>query len=82
MLRLCVPSVRRSLREASILFVSNQTTLNFLPEAVRGKAQIVPPNALRPQDEACPPPLPKTTARGLKLLYVGNCVATRSIPPR
>src|SRR5256885_484568 len=39
-----VPAVQRSLGRASTLFVSNQTTLGFLPESIRAKAQIVPPN--------------------------------------
>jgi glycosyltransferase involved in cell wall biosynthesis len=78
-----VPSVKRSLRQAAALFVSNRTTLEFLPAACRPKSQIVPPNALRPEDEQCPRP-PARPARAdaatFKLLYVGNCVATRAIP--
>jgi hypothetical protein len=34
-----------------VMFVSNRTTLEFPPEAVRGKCVIVPLNALRPEDE-------------------------------
>jgi glycosyltransferase involved in cell wall biosynthesis len=79
-LSLRVPSVSRSLRQASVLFVSNKTTLNFLPAEFRKKSRLVPANALRPQDEACQPPPPKVTSDKLKLLYVGNCVATRSLP--
>jgi glycosyltransferase involved in cell wall biosynthesis len=79
-LSLRAPSVTRSLRQASALFVSNQTTLDFLPAAFRAKAQIVPPNALRPEDEAWAAPTARAASASLKLLYVGNCVATRSMP--
>jgi glycosyltransferase involved in cell wall biosynthesis len=79
-LSLHFPAVKRSLRRASVLFVSNQTTLDFLPSELRAKAQIVPPNALRPQDEAFAPPPARAASATLKLLYVGNCVATRSLP--
>jgi glycosyltransferase involved in cell wall biosynthesis len=77
-----VPSVKKSLRQASRIFVSNRTTLEFLPAAVRGKCRLVTPNALRPEDEAPPAGPPPARFRGptLQLLYVGNCVATRSIP--
>jgi glycosyltransferase involved in cell wall biosynthesis len=73
------PRLQRALREVSILFVSNHTTLDFLPAACRTKSIVVPPNALRPGD------LPaahndRPDSRTLTLLYVGNCVATRSIP--
>jgi glycosyltransferase involved in cell wall biosynthesis len=83
--RLCLrlPGVRRSLEQASVLFVSNRTTAEFLPPACRAKSVVVPPNALRPEDEAWAVPAPCTdleATRGLKLLYVGNCVATRALP--
>ena len=83
--RLCLrmPSVRRSLETASTLFVSNHTTLNFLPSSSRKKSIIVPPNSLRPEDEARPPRArwPASESQRLfNLLYVGNCVATRAIP--
>jgi len=75
------PGVKRSLREASLLFVSNQTTLNFLPPDCRAKARIVAPNALRAEDERCAPPSKTAAANApFRLLYVGNCVATRAIP--
>lgn len=73
------PGVRRSLRAADVIFVSNRTTLNFLPEAHRSKCRLVAPNALRGE---LPPP-PERTAdpkSPLKLLFVGNCVATRAMP--
>jgi len=76
-----LPSVQRSLHQSQALFVSNHTTLNFLPAEIRAKCQVVAPNALRAEDEACPPPLGKPEKAGpFKLLYVGNCVATRAIP--
>jgi glycosyltransferase involved in cell wall biosynthesis len=78
-LSLRVPSVRRSLQDAKAIFVSNRTTLDFLPETFHAKALIVPPNALRPEDETFSPPARKASTGSLKLLYVGNCVATRSI---
>jgi glycosyltransferase involved in cell wall biosynthesis len=78
-----VPSVKRALRQATALFVSNHTTLEFLPATCHPKSQIVPPNALRLEDEQCPRP-PARPDRAddatFKLLYVGNCVATRAIP--
>src|SRR6266850_1711996 len=76
-----LPSIQRSLHQAQALFVSNHTTLNFLPASVRAKCQVVAPNALRAEDEAWPSPVAKLgTTEIFKLLYVGNCVATRAIP--
>jgi glycosyltransferase involved in cell wall biosynthesis len=76
------PSVKRSLRQASVLYVSNRTTLNFLPAGCHPKCRIVSPNALRPDDERQVRPPPAASAEGpaFRLLYVGNCVATRAIP--
>ena len=76
------PPVKKSLRRASVIFVSNRTTLGFLPATVHEKCQVVPPNALRPEDENFhPAPRPiKSSSAPLHLLYVGNCVATRAIP--
>ncbi len=77
-----VPSVARALRQASVLFVSNRSTLEFLPADCRAKARIVPPNALRAEDEQWPQPPERTAGPTdpFRLLYVGNCVATRAIP--
>lgn len=78
-----MPSIRRSLREASVLFVSNRTTLNFLPQWCHARCRIVPPNALRAEEETLHPILPgagSAAPGGARLLYVGNCVATRAIP--
>ncbi len=74
---LALPAVGRSLRDTSAIFVSNRTTLGFLPAEVRAKCEVVPPNALREIPARRVPPTPRD---GLALLYVGNCVATRSIP--
>jgi len=77
-----VPAIRASLRRAHTIFVSNHTTLNFLPAAVRNKCVVVPPNALRPEDErlAAPTPRSRTPGAPRRLLYVGNCVHTRALP--
>lgn len=79
---LALPAIRRSLRNASALFVSNRTTLNFLPASVRAKCRVVSPNALRPEDETNLQfnPRPSHPAAPLQLLYVGNCVHTRALP--
>jgi glycosyltransferase involved in cell wall biosynthesis len=75
-------AVQKALRESSVLFVSNHTTLQALPEQVHSKAVIVPPNALRQEDEKCTPQdrRPRASGAPFRLLYVGNCVATRAIP--
>jgi glycosyltransferase involved in cell wall biosynthesis len=78
-LALAQPAVRRSLRAASVLFVSNHTTLNFLPAWCRDRGIVVPPNSLR-DDPPPPPARQRDAAAPLNLLFVGNCVATRSIP--
>jgi len=77
-----LPAVARALRRASVLFVSNRTTLSFLPPECQAKTRIVPPNALRPEDEAWPAPPQRTASAStpFRILYVGNCVATRAIP--
>lgn len=79
---LALPSIRESLRRVSAIFVSNRTTLDFLPSAIRPKCQIVPPNALRPEDESFVATRTASTPRapGFRLIYIGNCVATRCIP--
>ena len=76
------PAVKRSLRASAAIFVSNRVTRQFLPATYREKCTVVPPNALRPEDEMY---RPRPAARGnpsdpFRLLYVGNCVATRAVP--
>jgi glycosyltransferase involved in cell wall biosynthesis len=78
-LALAQPAVRRSLRKATVLFVSNHTTLNFLPQWCHERSVIVPPNSLR-DDPPPPPARAREAGAPLNLLFVGNCVATRSIP--
>jgi glycosyltransferase involved in cell wall biosynthesis len=75
-------SVKRSLRQASVLFVSNRTAPDFLPAACHPKCQIVSPNALRAEAErhVRPPAGARAKDATFRLLYVGNCVATRAIP--
>jgi len=78
-----LPSISQSLQSASVLFVSNHTTLNFLPKTCQSKCVIVPPNALRPEDEAreeCRVSRGASSGTSFNLLYVGNCVATRAVP--
>jgi glycosyltransferase involved in cell wall biosynthesis len=81
--RLCLrlPSVRQSLSLATRIFVSNHTTLQFLPARVHPKCRIVPPNAW---DGLIPLGKIQPRAHGpqqpLQLLYVGNCVGTRALP--
>lgn len=79
---LLVPGVARSLKNVSAVFVSNRTTLNFLPEAVRSKCTVVSPNALRVEDEKnlASAKSKDVSTKELNLLYVGNCVHTRSMP--
>jgi len=77
---LAFPPVQRSLAQASTIFVSNRTTLEFLPEPVRARCVVLPPNALRPEEEHFPEPAARATADTFHLLYVGNCVATRALP--
>jgi glycosyltransferase involved in cell wall biosynthesis len=76
------PSVKRSLEKATMIFASNQITQQFLPAHCHSKCQIVPPNALRPSDEAFvrPEARPENDRSNFNLLYVGNCVATRALP--
>lgn len=78
-LMLARPAVQKSMRAASVIFVSNKTTLNFLPAYCRERCIVVPPNSIR--GELSPPQARQVDANlPLNLLFVGNCVATRSIP--
>jgi glycosyltransferase involved in cell wall biosynthesis len=81
LLWLASPPVQRALRESHAIFVSNRTTLAFLPDWCHKKCTVVPPNTFRAGDE----PVQRSRSvqaavGGLSLLYVGNCVATRSLP--
>ena len=74
------PQIKRSLANVGAMFVSNRTTMNFLPASVHDKCVIVPPNALRPEDEQYPEPQLHPNGDTFQLIYVGNCVATRALP--
>jgi glycosyltransferase involved in cell wall biosynthesis len=76
------PPVKRSFEDARVIFASNRVTQCFLPDYCRGKSRIVPPNTLRPDDERQAEPVVKSSRdpNNLKVLYVGNCVATRALP--
>lgn len=81
--RFCLqlPSVRQSLNQADRIYVSNRTTLQFLPGRIHSKCEVVPPNTL---EGPLPPPRDpgrqRHSQKPLRLLYVGNCVATRALP--
>jgi len=77
-----LPAIRRSLARASIIFVSNGITQQFLPAQHQAKCRVVPPNALRPEDEHYARPSANIRADNspFRLLYVGNCVPTRAVP--
>ncbi|MEO8350352.1 MAG: glycosyltransferase [Chthoniobacteraceae bacterium] len=74
------PAVQRALQDARILFLSNAITRDFLPESCRGKCELVPANALRPEDQEIEIDRTRNRTAPVSLLYVGNCVARRSIP--
>ena len=74
------PKIKRSLANVGAMFVSNRTTMNFLPASLHSKCFIVPPNALRPEDEQYPEPQLRPNGDKFQLIYVGNCVATRALP--
>jgi len=80
--RLCLgwPSVLNSLRRADKIFVSNRTTLDFLPQFARSKCELVPANTVREGDTVTASAGPKAKHRELRLVYAGNCVATRCLP--
>jgi len=90
---LMLPSVRNSLRRSNVIFVSNRTTLEFLPKNFSDKCVVVPPNTLRAEDEMgrVTPRVPQVGNHNadsaqreshstFRLLYVGNCVSTRAMP--
>ena len=74
-------TVRQSLNQATKIYVSNRTTLQFLPNRVHPKCEVVPPNALEGPLPPWPGPSSKRQSQQpFRLLYVGNCVATRALP--
>lgn len=78
--RLCLvlPSVRRSIRRATVIIVSNRTTLNFLPAFARRRSIVIPANASAGL-EIKRRPIEKESGRPFTILYAGNCVARRGI---
>ncbi|MCU0784713.1 MAG: glycosyltransferase [Verrucomicrobia bacterium] len=73
------PAVQRALEQVDVIFVSNRTTMRFLGSKVAAKCVVVPPNAMRVEDEQ-KPVLPHTrTDKVFRLLYVGNCLPTRAM---
>lgn len=81
--RLCLlhPRVQHSLRKSSRIFVSNRTSLAFLPSRIHPKCRLVAPNAVQDSEERNLLARPhRPEGAPTRLLYVGNCVATRAIP--
>lgn len=78
-LNLAMPWVCSSLKRASVILVSNGTTLNFLPKKVRAKCVVMSPNALREDEirEAAPKKMEGGT---FEMLFAGNCAPTRAMP--
>jgi glycosyltransferase involved in cell wall biosynthesis len=74
------PPVQRSLKQVDVLFVSNHTTMRFLGSEFAAKCVVVPPNALRAEDEQKPVRPHARTDTIFRLLYVGNCLPTRAMP--
>jgi glycosyltransferase involved in cell wall biosynthesis len=75
------PVIQRSLRRADVVFVSNHTTLAFLPAWCHARCRVVPANALPDDVEARPPVVRVRDHDGtFRLLFVGNCFATRVMP--
>ncbi len=74
------PAVQRALKDTRVLFVSNSITREFLPESCRQKCELVPANALRSEDMEINIDRRRDRTAPVSLLYVGNCVARRSIP--
>lgn len=77
---LAFPAVQRALRRVDVLFVSNHITMDFLGRKFAAKCVVVPPNAIRTQDENRPVNRPARTDGVFRLLYVGNCLPTRAMP--
>ena len=81
--RLCLyhPAVQRSFRRSSRIFVSNRTSLDFFPPRFHAKCRLVPPNAPpEPIGQLSPERAARSASDPTRLLYVGNCVATRALP--
>ncbi len=75
-----LPVVQRTLAHTNVIFVSNHTTMEYLGQQIAGKCIVVPPNAMRFEDEQKPPDIRVRTDPTFRLLYVGNALATRAMP--
>ena len=78
-LNLKMPWVTASLKRASVILVSNRTTLNFLPPAVHEKCVVMSPNALR-EDDIHELNTTETNHSIFEILFAGHCAATRAMP--
>jgi glycosyltransferase involved in cell wall biosynthesis len=74
-----MPWVTASLRRASSILVSNQTTQNFLADEFHEKCVVMSPNALREEDLNIPYSAPKK-GDVFQMLFAGNCAPTRVMP--
>lgn len=74
------PPVQQALEQTDVVFVSNHMTMRFFGRRLAGKCRIVPPNAIRPEDESRPVlPRRRDPREPFRLLYVGNCLPTRAM---
>ena len=75
------PPVQETLNRTSVIFASNATTKEYLGPQFEAKTIVVPPNALRVEDETRPVcARVRTNDSTFRLLYVGNCLTTRAMP--
>ena len=75
-----LPVVQRTLAHTSVIFASNHTTMEFLGKKVAAKCIVVPPNAMRLEDEQKPAHARARADQTFRLLYAGNALATRAMP--
>ncbi|MDW8307762.1 MAG: glycosyltransferase family 4 protein [Verrucomicrobiales bacterium] len=74
------PPVQRTLEQTDVVFVSNHVTMEFFGRRLAGKCLVVPPNAIRPEDETRPVrSRERAPGEPFRLLYVGNCLPTRAM---
>ena len=75
-----LPVIQRTLARTSVIFPSNRTTQQFLGAPFAAKCVVMPPNAMRPEDEEKPVTVRQRVDAIFRLIYVGNAVATRALP--
>ena len=75
-----LPVVQRTLTHTSVIFVSNHTTKDYLGPEFAAKCVVVPPNAMRPEDERTPVCDRRHADQTFRMLYAGNALATRAMP--